>query len=147
MKQMDSLENKMEEAQEMSQENSQESSGGKETPKNKKAIRDLIIVVLIFAAFPIVLRGGGGLLGIVIAAMIIVAAIVMLPVCLSLGLGFAGVLQIISGFSSLGTGPAGGTTTLIFGIGLLGAGVAAAVLSVKLYKILIPWVVRKFVKK
>ena len=143
MEQMDSLENKLEEAQEVSQEN----SNGKETPKNKKAIRDLIIVVLIFAAFPIVLRGGGGLLGIVIAVLIAAAAIVMLPVCLTLGLGFAGVLQIVSGFSSMRTGLDNGSTTMLFGVGLLAAGVVIAVFSVKLYKKLIPWVIRKFVKK
>ena len=144
---MDSLENKMEETKEMTQEVAQESANGKETPKNKKAIRDLIIVVLIFAAFPIVLRGGGGLLGIVIAAMIVVAAIVMLPVCLTLGLGFAGVLQIVSGVSTMGAGGADGAMTLLFGAGLLAAAVVTAVFSVKLYKKLIPWIVHKFVKK
>ena len=143
MKQTDMLEKNMDEATEPVLEN----SGEKETPKNKKAIRDLIIVVLIFAAFPIVLRGGGGLLGIVIAAMIVAAAIVMLPGCITLGLGFAGVLQIVSGVSAMKAGGADGTMTLLFGAGLLAVGLVTAVLSIKLYKKLIPWAVRKFVKK
>ena len=57
MKQTEEFEKTMEETTEMTPETSE----GKETPKNKKAIRDLIVVILIFAAFPIVLRGGGGL--------------------------------------------------------------------------------------
>ncbi|MBR0306958.1 MAG: hypothetical protein IIX07_09125, partial [Lachnospiraceae bacterium] len=38
-----------------------------EQPKNKKALRDLLVIVLILAAFPIVLRGGGAVLGVVLA--------------------------------------------------------------------------------
>ena len=139
MKQTEEFEKTMEETAEMIPEN----SDNKETPKNKKAIRDLIVVILIFAAFPIVLRGGGGLLGIVIAALIVVAAVVMLPVCVTLGLGFAGVMQIVSGFSAMRTGASGGSTTMILGFGMIAVGVVTAVLSIKLYKKLIPWVIRK----
>ena len=34
--------------------------------KNKKALRDLLVIILILIAFPIVLRGGGKLFGLVL---------------------------------------------------------------------------------
>ena len=74
---------------------------------NKKAIRDLIVVILILAAFPIVLRGGGKLFGIVAVAMIAIATAAMLPFCITLGFLFAGGMQVFAGISSI---PSSNTT-------------------------------------
>ena len=70
-----------------------ENIDGKEQ-KSKKALRDLLVVILLFAAFPIVLRGGGAILGIVLAIMVVIAGVIMLPFSATLGLLFAGGLEL-----------------------------------------------------
>ena len=115
------------------QEVSTENIDGKEQ-KSKKAIRDLLVVVLLFAAFPIVLRGGGALLGIVLAIMVAIAGVVMLPFSATLGLLFAGGLELFLGIRSFSHNGADSISTIGLGVLLLGLGVAALFLSVKFYK-------------
>ncbi len=110
---------------------------------NKKAIRDLIIVILLLVAFPVVLRGGGKIFGIVVAAMIVAATLVMLPFCVTLGLLFAGGIQVVSGFSAMSKGLPNGMSTLGFGVLLFAGGILTLILSVIFYKKSIPWVIRK----
>lgn len=111
---------------------------------NKKAIRDLLVVILILAAFPIVLRGGGKLFGIIAVAMIAVATVVMLPFCLTLGFLFAGGMQVFTGISSMGKGLPDGMFTLGFGLFLFGCGLLIFVFSFLLYYKSIPWVIKKY---
>ena len=103
---------------------------------NKKAIRDLIVIILILAAFPIVLRGGGKIFGIVVTAMIVVATVVMLPFCLTLGLLFGGGVKVFLGITN-------DIFSVVIGLGLLVLGVLAGILTFKFYKKVIPWVIRK----
>jgi len=110
---------------------------------NKKAIRDLIVIVLLLVAFPIVLRGGGKIIGIVAVAAIAVATVAMLPFCLTMGLLFAGGLQVVSGFSAMNKGIPGGASTLGLGVVLFVGGILVLILSVMFYKKSIPWVIRK----
>lgn len=111
--------------------------------KNKKALRDLLVIILILIAFPFVLRGGGKLFGLVLVAMIAVATVAMLPFCITLGLLFAGGLQVVSGFSAVNKGIPGGVSTLGVGVLLFVAGVLALIFSIMLYKKAVPWVIRK----
>lgn len=111
---------------------------------NKKAIRDLLVVILILAAFPIVLRGGGKLFGIVAVAMIAIATAAMLPFCITLGFLFAGGMQVFTGISSMSKGLPDGMFTLGFGLFLFGAGLLVLVLSIMLYYKSIPWVIKKY---
>lgn len=106
---------------------------------NKKAIRDLLVIILILAAFPIVLKGGGKIFGLVLAAMILVASVVMLPFCLTLGLLFAGGIKVFLGISQ-------GILSVVSGLANLVIGVLAGILSFKFYKKAIPWVIRKMSK-
>ncbi len=137
MNEMDLSKNTVEETPEVKPEKVEE------TPKNKKAIRDLLVIVLILAAFPIVLRGGGAVLGVVLAFMIAVAAIVMLPFCATLGFLFAGGLEVFIGIRSLSESGSNGVNVIGLGILLLGLGVLMLFLSIKFYKKSIPWLIRK----
>ena len=119
-----------------------ENSDGKEQ-KSKKALRDLLVVILLFAAFPIVLRGGGALLGIVIAIMVVIAGVIMLPFSATLGLLFAGGLELFLGIRSFSQSGADSISKIGLGVLLLGLGVAALFLSVKFYKKSIPWTIKK----
>ena len=114
-----------------------------EQPKNKKALRDLLVIVLILAAFPIVFRGGGAVPGVVLAIMVAAATIVMLPFCVTLGLLFAGGLEVFAGVRSLSESGGNGATLIGFGILLLGLAVLTLFLSFKFYKKCIPWLIRK----
>lgn len=111
---------------------------------NKKAIRDLIVVILILAAFPLVLKGGGKLFGIVAVAMIAVAAAAMLPFCITLGFLFAGGIQVVVGTSSMSKGLPDGMFTLGFGLFLFGSGLLILILSFLFYYKSIPWVIKKY---
>lgn len=111
---------------------------------NKKAIRDLLVVIAILVAFPIVLRGGGKLFGIVAVAMIAIATAAMLPFCITLGFLFAGGMQVFAGISSMSKGLPDGMFTLGFGLFLFGAGLLVLVLSIMLYYKSIPWVIKKY---
>ena len=124
------------------QEVNTENIDGKEQ-KSKKAIRDLLVVALLFAAFPIVLRGGGALLGIVLAIMVAAAGVVMLPFSATLGLLFAGGLELFLGIRSLTQNGADSISTIGLGVLLLGLGVATLFISIKLYKKIIPWIIKK----
>ena len=119
-----------------------ENIDGKEQ-KSKKALRDLLVVILLFAAFPIVLRGGGALLGIVLAIMVAIAGVVMLPFSATLGLLFAGGLELFLGIRSLTQNGADSISTIGLGVLLLGLGVATLFISIKLYKKIIPWIIKK----
>ena len=119
-----------------------ENSDGKEQ-KSKKALRDLLVVILLFAAFPIVLRGGGAILGIVLAIMVVIAGVVMLPFSATLGLLFAGGLELFLGIRSFSQNGADSLSTVGLGALLLGLGVAALFLSIKFYKKSIPWIIKK----
>jgi len=111
---------------------------------NKKAIRDLLVVIAILVAFPIVLRGGGKLFGIVAVAMIAVATVAMLPFCITLGFLFAGGMEIFAGISSMSKGLPDGMFTLGFGLFLFGLGLLILVFSFLLYYKSVPWVVKKY---
>ena len=119
-----------------------ENIDGKEQ-KSKKALRDLLGVILLFAAFPIVLRGGGAILGIVLAIMVVIAGVIMLPFSATLGLLFAGGLELFLGIRSLTQNGADSIFTIGLGVLLLGLGVAALFISIKLYKKIIPWIIKK----
>ena len=110
---------------------------------NKKVIRDLMIIGLLLVGFPLLLRGGGPVLGVVLVAMIAVATVAMLPFCLTLGLLFAGGIQVFNGFSDMRNGIGNGMSTLGFGVLFFTGGILVLFLSIWFYKKSIPWVVRK----
>ena len=94
-------------------------------------------------ALSFVLRGGGALLGIVLAIMVAIAGVVMLPFSATLGLLFAGGLELFLGIRSFSQNGADSISTIGLGALLLGLGVAALFFSIKLYKKSIPWIIKK----
>lgn len=139
MNDMDVTKKTADDVQEVTTE-SNEDNGKK---KSNKALRDLLVIIAIFAAFPIVLRGGGAIFGVVIAVMIVIAGVVMLPFSATLGFLFAGGLELFIGIRSLAQSGADGLSKVGLGVLLLGLGVATLFLSIKFYKKCIPWIIKK----
>lgn len=115
----------------------------KEPPK-KKGINPILLIILALFALPIIIPLAGILLGLLVtvAAVLAVVGIVIaaIPVCMLVA---GGAFVVFSFF--VWNHPASALVTLGSGLGLLGVGILAALLLIKLLILFVPPLFRGFI--
>ncbi len=114
-----------------------------DSPK-KKGINPVLLIILMLFALPILVPLAAAFLGILIAVLAVLAVIgiviAIIPVCMLV----AGVAFVVFSFF-VWNHPASALVTLGSGLGLLGVGILAALLLIKLCTLFVPPLFRGFI--
>ncbi len=114
-----------------------------DAPK-KKGINPILLLILVLFALPIIIPLGAAFLGILLAVLVVLAVvgivIAAIPVCMLV----AGVAFVVFSFF-VWNHPASALVTLGSGLGLLGVGVLATLLLIKLCTLFVPPLFRGFI--
>ncbi len=110
----------------------------------KKGINPILLLILILFALPIIIPLGAVLMGLLLTAVAVLAVIgiviAAIPVCMLV----AGVAFVVFSFF-VWNHPASALVTLGSGLGLLGVGILAALLLIKLCTLFVPPLFRGFI--
>lgn len=110
-------------------------------PWTNSVLKVALIIVLVIAAFPVLLGVGGGMFGLLVGLAALLLSLLLAAGALTLGAVIAGVALVVFGVVHMAVSLLNGVLCVGLGLAFLGVGWLLLALSIAFYGKFIPWVI------